>query len=77
MDLFSAKSLFFLISTMLLFITTAAYFLFEAKTVDECGMSFYVSISVSIFTVYTSKIAWNMDKISMLIQNYEEFIDKS
>lgn len=77
MGLISAKSLFFRISTMLLFISTAAYFLFEAQTADECGLSFYVSITVMTVTVYTSKIAWKLNKIFKLIRNYEEFIDKS
>lgn len=73
----SAKSLFFLIVALQYYITTAVFFLFEAQTADECEMSFYVSITVLVAIVYTSKIAMNINKISELIRNYEEFVDKS
>lgn len=75
--LISAKSVFHLIASMQLFISTTAFFLFEAQTADEHGISFYISITILVTTVNISTVAWKMDEILMLIRNYEEFIDKS
>lgn len=73
----SIKSLFFLISSMQLFISTTAFFLFEARTVDEYGMSFYISITIFSVSINITTIAWKMDEIFVLLRNYGEFIDKS
>lgn len=75
--LVSGKSLFLLVASTQLFISTTAFFLFKAETVDEYGMSFYISITVLIITIYTSDIAWKMDQISTLMNACEDFIDKS
>lgn len=75
--LISIKSLFFLISSLQLFISTTAFFLFEARTVDEYGMSFYISITIFSVSINITTIAWKMDEIFVLLRNYEEFIDKS
>lgn len=76
-SLSSVKSLFFLISTMSLFISTTAFFLCEAQTADEYGISFCISLTVLVTMVNVSIVAWNIDKILMLIRNYETFIDES
>lgn len=73
----TAKSLFFLISAVQFFITTTAFFLFEAQTINEYGMSFYISITILAVAINTTTIAWQIDQISRLMRNYEEFIDKS
>lgn len=73
----SAKSLFFLISSLQLFISTTAFFLYEAQTADEYGMSFYISITILAVAINATSVAWQIDKIFILMRNYEEFIDKS
>lgn len=59
-----------------LFILSAAFFLFEAQTADENGLSFYMSISVLASTINVLNVVWKIDKILTLIDRYEEFIDK-
>lgn len=73
----SAKILFFLISSTQLFISTTAYFLFQAQTADEYEISFYISITIFITMINISTIAWKIRKFLTIIERYEDFIDKS
>lgn len=73
----SAKYLIFLISSIQLFISTTAFFLFEARTAVEYGMSFYISITIVVSMVNISTIGWKMEEVLALIRNYEEFIENS
>lgn len=73
----SAKILFFLISSTQLFISTTAYFLFQAQTADEYEISFYISITIFITVINISTIAWKIRKFLTIIERYEDFIDKS
>lgn len=59
------------------FISSIGFFLFEAETADEYGLSFYVSISMLRIIIDILNIGLKMEKISTLIGKYEEFIDKS
>lgn len=59
-----------------LLISSVAFFLVEAQTVDEYGVSFYVSLAVLVSTINISNTAWKVDKITTAFDKYEEFIDK-
>lgn len=72
----TAESLFHLIPCAQLFISSAAFFLFKAKSVEEYGISFYVSITTLVLSICILNIACKVDKIPMLIGNYEELIEK-
>lgn len=73
----NAKILFFSISTVQLFLTSSAYVLFEAKTADEHGISFFIVITIFAVAACIVTTAWKIDKILTLIGKYEEFIEKS
>lgn len=75
--LISAKNIFLSISIIQLFITSSAYLLFQAKTSDEYGISFYISITLLSVMVNISNTAWKIDKILTLIGKYEKFIENS
>lgn len=73
----NGRSLLFLISALQFYISTTAFLVFEAQTADEYGMTFYISITIVSVAINAITIAWQMDKIFILMRNYEEFIDKS
>lgn len=71
------KNLLLSISTVQLFISSSAFFLFEAQTADEYGISFFVSLTILSMMANILSVAWNIDKILMLIGKYEKFLEKS
>ena len=71
------KSLFLFSFTVQLFISSSAYLLFEARTADELGISFYISITILSVMINTVSVAWRIDEIFVLIGKYEEFVEKS
>lgn len=72
------KKLFFLSSLIILFISHVAYFIFEAKFVEENGFkSFYESFSGLIALIIFSLNVWQMPVILQLIKMYDAFIEKS
>ena len=66
-----------LISPIPLYISSTAFYLFEAETADENGTSFYISVTIFAIAINISIIASKMTKILALIEKYEEFITKS
>lgn len=59
------------------YISTTAFFFFEAQTTDENGTSFYVSISMLAIAIDISITQSKMANIFELIGKYEEFIANS
>lgn len=57
-------------------VLTAAYCLFQAKTVKEYGDSFYAAVTDFLTTMYFLTLFWKMEKLVKLIEKYEEFIQK-
>lgn len=58
-------------------ISSMAFFFTQAKPyTTEVGISFQVSLTTTSVVICTLNVAWNMDKISMLIGKYEKFIEK-
>lgn len=73
----NARNSFILLSMILFCITSSAFFLFEAKSIAEYGISFYMSLSEMEMTCFFLIIAWKMPKILELIDGMEQFIAKS
>lgn len=75
--LLNSKNLFIFLSIFQLFLSSLAFFYFEAASTFEYGASFYASItelfSVTILLINLSKMA----NILTLIHNLEEFIASS
>lgn len=73
---FNSRILFFSLFIMLLFTAMTVYFLFGAKTIPEYANSFYRSIAeLSVFMDFGLTI-WLLPNILMMIENYENFIEK-
>lgn len=60
-----------------MFITAAAFFLFEAETIEESLKTFYVALTQLIFLICFVENIWKMETILKIIQKNEEFIEKS
>lgn len=59
------------------FIFTMAFCLLQAKTVREYGDSFYVSVTEFADAIYFLSNIWKMRKFFKLIEQFENFIEKS
>lgn len=73
---FSGKTFLLLIFPAQLFISSVAFILIQAQTVDEYGVSFYMTLAVLVSTINISNTAWKVDQMSTLLDKYEEFVDK-
>lgn len=73
----NAKKLFFLLFITLGGISVTAYFIFEAKTIEEYGNSFYSAISNLYTLVDFIVTVWRMPDILKLIEKCEKFIENS
>lgn len=74
---FNPKNLFFVCSMVHIVTLHAAFFLFEAKRLDEYDLSFYyVQLILSAIFYFISNI-YQIDNIIKLIDKYEEFVGKS
>lgn len=71
------KNVFIFTSAAQLFISSTAFSLFKAQTVDDYSLSFFISITTFFATINFVVIAWEMANILRLIGKYEEFIGKS
>lgn len=60
-----------------MFITSFAFFLWEAETVDDYGTSFYGAVSQLCLTHNFLQVVWKMPDILKLLRNFENFIDSS
>lgn len=67
----NARSLFLLISSLQLFLSPLAFFLFKARTAEFT--SFYISITIICVVVNITTVAYETSK---LIGKYEEIIEK-
>lgn len=74
---FEWKTIFFVASTGLLFITSFAFFLFEAETVDDYGTSFYTSVSQCTQTSNIFIMIWRMPIIVELLKKFERLTELS
>lgn len=73
----NSQNLLFFISEISMFISTAGYFLFKATTFFERAETFYVSLTELICVFNFLNQFWQMSKILDLIQQFEDFIEKS
>lgn len=62
----------FLFNLVQFFLSTIAYLLIEANSLNKYGMGFYTSITIAVFSFF-----WKMENISNYIENCERFIEKS
>lgn len=62
----------FLFNLVQFFLSTTAYLLIEANSLNKYGMGFYTSITIAVFSFF-----WKMKNISNYIENCERFIEKS
>lgn len=74
---FNLKNLFILLSILQLFLSSLAFFLFEAHSLFDYGTSFYTSITNLFSLIILAIILWKMTDILMLIEKFEEYIEKS
>lgn len=74
---FNPKNLFFFLSTLIGFLSIAAYFLFKAHSAEEYVNTFHMLVTSFVFLLYFSEIVLQMPAITHLIQQFEEFIEKS
>lgn len=71
------RNLFFTLSLTLTFISTVAYFLFQANSILDYGNSFYGSTS-DLYTLTDFLVAvWKMPTILKFIELCEKFIENS
>lgn len=71
------KNLFFFLSALIGFLSIAAYFLFKAHSVEEYVNTFHTLVTSLVFLLYFSEIVWQMPTITLLIQQFEDFIEQS
>lgn len=71
---FNVMSFFILLSMIVIFISTATFFLFEAETVEEYSHTFYISCTEFGFAVCFLVNVWKMPNILQLIEDYEQYI---
>lgn len=74
---FNWKILCILIFIIIHTVTSIAFFLFEAKSIQEYGDSFYAILSEFLCLASSPTIISKMPDIFMLIENFEKFIEKS
>lgn len=58
-------------------IASTAFLLFKANTIQELADSFYVSLTHAVCLVYIMINIWKITDILQLIDQYEQFIQKS
>lgn len=73
----NSKNLFFFLSSTTGFFSIVAFFLFKANSVQEYVNSFHTSVTTLLFLLYFTAIARQMTNATQLIQQFEEFIEKS
>lgn len=74
---FNFKNVLFIFAPLQFGVTTTVFFLFEAKTLDEFGISFYATLSViSIAFCYVS-IFYQIGNLLKMFDNSNEFIGNS
>lgn len=74
---FTTTSVFILLAMFVTYMSTVAFFLLEAGTIDEYIKTFYASSSIFGFMICFVILTWKMALMLELIENYEGFIRKS
>lgn len=75
--LFNWKVIFSLSFMVLMFMTSFAFFLWEAETLDDYGTSFYESLA-EVSSVHNFMMnVWRTPLIIELVKNFEDFIESS
>lgn len=74
---FNQRILFIAFSILQLFMSSTAFFIFKAKTVQERATSFYASTSELLISIVFFTLITKMSDISRLIVLSEKFIEKS
>lgn len=74
---YNCKNLFAFFAITQIFTTSTAFFLFEAKTLQEYSTSFYGSITELDCLIYFATNFFKLRNILDLIENYDKFIAKS
>lgn len=76
-SLWNERNLFVIISLVQMFISSLAYFLYEAKSIGEYADSFFMVFTNVVCVVFFSISIFKMSSIHMLIGEFEQFIEKS
>lgn len=74
---FNSKNLFILMGLFLMFISSLAYLLFEAKSIGKSADSIYMVLSSFVCVIIFLISIWKISTILELIEDYERFIEKS
>lgn len=75
--LFNLKNIFTLFCYIQLFISAVAFTLFKAKTVIEFGLNYYGYMTELLCVFVISTQIYQMNNILKLIEDCEDFIEKS
>lgn len=74
---FNWKNWFYTSAMVLLVLSSATFFIFDAKSMFEYGLSFFLATAIT-FPLYTySSMVWKADESESFIGNCEKFIEKS
>lgn len=76
-DRVSLKFCFFVMSTVINLVSSFAFFLLEAKSVADCGDSFYQASCMAMMTFHVVTYCWKTLEIHQLIGQFEQFFEKS
>lgn len=75
--LFNSKNSFVLFITAQGYILTTGFLLFKGKSIKEDVPSVFASFAGFLCLLYFTVYIWKVDEILTLINDYEEFIEKS
>lgn len=73
---FTMKTLFIVAGMVLLLISSVAFVLFEANSIDEYAFSFFSSTAIMVCTIQWLAVIWERPNLRELIENMEQFIEK-
>lgn len=74
---FNWRNLFISSSILIMLVLQVEFFFFEAKSIQEYGLSFYGCVSLILFVFDAAIIVWQMPNILKLMENLEKFIELS
>lgn len=74
---YNGRIFFIVFSLTLMFISSTAFLIFKAETIQEFATSFYTSITdIFLLVTFFSRIT-HMGDISKITETFEDFIEKS
>lgn len=74
--LLNAKNVYFSLTMIEMIISSMAFFVFQAESIEEFGQSFFVSITILYALVGLLITIWKIPNILMLIEHFDEFVGK-